>query len=112
MTNETLDQEPSHPNPADSLPQAELASALRREWARLGEHADELESIAEAVQAVTNKGQAASRRGARHQAAALAAAATRAAVVLGDLQRVAGRIEAYADALEHLAASEVDSHVS
>jgi hypothetical protein len=98
MTNKTVSQDRN--TPKDDLARRELADAIRREWGRLSEHAEELSATAEAVVVAVETGGEGTRYAARLRAAALAAAATRASVVLGDVQRVAGRLEGLATALD------------
>ena len=98
MTKKTLSQDTSAPK--DDLARRELADAIRREWGRLSEHAEEFSATAEAVVTAVETGGQGTRHAARLRAAALAAAATRASVVLGDVQRVAGRLEGLATALD------------
>ena len=88
--------------PKFDLVRREIAEAIRREWGRLGEHADELSATAEAVAITINGSGETTRHSARLCAAALTAAATRASVVLGDVQRIAGRIEGLAVAATEL----------
>lgn len=106
MTNPNVPQDPTAPK--FELLRREIADAIRREWGRLGEHADELSATAEAVAITIDGGGKTTRHSARLRAAALTAAATRASVVLGDVQRIAGRIEGLAVAATELEPDEHD----
>jgi hypothetical protein len=107
MTNPNVPQDPSAPK--FDLIRREIAEAIRREWGRLGEQADELSATAEAVSITIDGGGKTTRHSARLRAAALTAAATRASVVLGDVQRIAGRIEGLAVAATELEPDEPES---